>query len=532
MMELLTDYSKTGQISQTLTLIKSMNLAQIDLFKVSVFEQIKVVDEQGFLCWMLSNSKHILGDEQVTNIYSTACNLTSNTTIKYNTCKNDYLTKTVPDTFNHIGSYLNREDSVKLSRSSKQIHLKTQKQSYLKQSSASGHLQVNDHLLDKLQLNTSNPHLYGAPKSLNLWLPHKCVYIKYYKIWQGRWYHGLYHKISKFGIYGGNALRHFVLSNGVKSLFDSKTGRNEVECITFGGQYHKKEKDLFYLSSSSSAIAILMKRFKHCTNVKRVQVTPSGKALNWTTLLSALSATNFRYLTLNNAIVKIPTIFHPKLIALGAIGNTKFEVDQMDDDDDGEALSTCKLRKISLVCSNDNIVSFTKLFKVLYDHKLVEEDSVCKLQIFQGKFREHGLEDDEEEQISLDDETEDMMRCLFTQSLFRVIVVHIQDSQWLHLLYLFLKFVGDHNYCISSSIKELVFEVSLADDEQFPLITRQNEEYDIMDEEYDVNSNEVIFNVGWHDNEAYFLNVMDWLNHRWEVYGTTSGTIKLKYNVE
>ena len=185
-----TTYSKFGMIVDTTRLVEQMNDQETESLKKILFEEVGVNNNQEFICWVLRNTKHVLTESQAHKIHTKA-NSISSQTCHNNIHQSDKLSRTPDNIVELIGSFLTRKDSKMFGRSNKYAYLKTQKNAYLKRTLSSGHMSLNLNTLNRLGWNCSNPHLYGAPTSLNVWLqPNLSNHL--WRIVHSTWYSNLF----------------------------------------------------------------------------------------------------------------------------------------------------------------------------------------------------------------------------------------------------------------------------------------------------------------------------------------------------
>ena len=506
-------YSKFGLIADTTRLVEQMDEEQTESLKNVLFDEVGVNNQQEFICWVLRNTKHVLTESQAQKIHTKANSIPLQH--PHNNIHADDKLSTTPDNVVEIiGSFLTPKESIMFGRSNKYVYLKTQKYAYLKRLNSSGHMSLTLNTLNRLGWNFSNPHLYGAPISLNVWL--KPILSKHlWRIVHSKWYSNLFGRATQIGIYGVYALKMI-------SVFDLFGGKNnEIDYIRFGGDYNSKNA-ANYLQWFENKVADYMKHIPNGRQIKWIKLSPGGPRLKWTNLLLALSKCNFTHLLLDNTEVTIPAIFQPHLTSLCVSDKTKFTITS-----DLRSV-ICNLIQVTITLGRTNEYVCKKIqnfLMVLDDYNLLTPTSTCKLLVSEGQFDEIGL-DEAEGVITMSETTKEMIERLFYSSKFQIIVVDICDSECLHVMHLFFKFLGrSQQQHISTSIKQVKFDVSL---KAMPLAPRDFEMH-VIDGSCHVDSNVVEYEVDWNAREeifdSYFCQIMDWLNRRWNTYAISTGQI-------
>ena len=500
--------SKFGKISHISTLVSAMSDDELKIFKQFMFNIINTQTEQAFIIWVLRNVKHTLGDHQVYQFLTKAKELTANRTIEFN----DGYFGTIPDDIVYfIGSFMMVEESVIFGRTNKRLYLHTQQHKFLQNTTPYRELTVNDHMLNKLGWNVSNPHVYGAPASLKLNLKTKLP-DQSRQILCSSWYRGLHARVCQIHIFGGSSLYMFGLT-GAKSLFNG-INRQSIELMSVEGEFESSKLECKLFVSVAKEITKTITNLDEVTKINKISITPTGDKLNWTSLLSCLSKCYFKKLTLRNTRTKIPNIFHSRLVFLEVYAGVIFYPDWRN-------TRRCKLKEVYLHLNYTNIVvSFMMkgLLVVLRKCKLIDDGCSCKLCLFTGKFGEFTSNENGETDIT--PENKELVVEMFCNSNFNTIVVEIHENRWMYLMEYLFCFLTNSDINIAASIKKIIFDIRVED--IFPLVVPS------MDGPvYDIDQTKIYQKVEDRQNFIlFFSSCIYWLNSRWQKYSVKSGQIE------
>ena len=175
--------SPQGNVISITRLLKHFDDKHLVEFKRNLYSIIDVSDDNQFLCKILPLiQKSLLTAENMESLKRSVIqmaqqqqihkdnNLHHNIDNKNNTTVykvvqqsyNDKLSRLHSSMISQIGSYLNKQDSIKIGHLNKQLYIESQKLSYLKQR-RNDEFAINHNTLDRLASPVSNPFAYCLP---------------------------------------------------------------------------------------------------------------------------------------------------------------------------------------------------------------------------------------------------------------------------------------------------------------------------------------------------------------------------------
>ena len=499
-------FSSFGKVERTVDLIDAMDDTTLTNFKSSMIQVMNLENEKEFIKWVLRSTHHVMEECNLDEIY---CQAQLFVSTKNTTTNNNTFNGLADDIFNMIGSYLAVNDAANLGATNKQNHLKTQTEEYLNKMPATHHLELNPSVVNSILVNGSNPHLYGAPKSITI-RKFKSFNYNQYSFWSCSWMHQICKRVSCLKIVGHQSLYNFYLG-GMGSLFNG-TNNGKIDKIIFGGLFNKS-LSLFNEHND------VFRKFKTPAQMECLQISPFYSTCDWTSMIILFHTLNFKHLILSNARASIPKIFHPNLKKLCILDNFTFCRNN------GNFEEICKLEEVNIVLHDVKqtiCYHIGKLFQVLRKFKLLNTNSVCILSLL-----------DPQDHYIMPENLEHIFKALINifSNTFGRLEIEIDDNDELYSLLIFLLFVGKYGTLISVDL--VVFHVNVQA-AMFPLVIDDRwenvQQHPIVVRHDDMQ--EIRFEVNWEDTteemyKSHFLNVIDWMNARFQTYGTSKAIVVL-----
>ena len=218
--------SKRGNIVQITRLLEQFNDENVCHFKSKLLDELGIDDEneRNFLCKILPilGNSSLLQDESIESLKQEAIKLgeTQKMSVSNNHVTlhkfieqqyNDKISQLPNSLIDHIGSYLNKKESIIFGMVNRQLYIESQSESYLFKRE-NDELYICNTRLDQLLSNGSNPFAYSAPQHLRLgWSANganrsfsNVELVKRHRTWldKSKWFNSLFRRLKRFGCGG------------------------------------------------------------------------------------------------------------------------------------------------------------------------------------------------------------------------------------------------------------------------------------------------------------------------------------------
>ena len=218
--------SKHGNIIRITRLLEQFNKKNVCHFKSKLLDELGIDDEneRNFLCKILPilGNSSLLQDESIESLKQEAIKLgeTQKMSVSNNHVTlhkfieqqyNDKISQLPNSLIDHIGSYLNKKESIIFGMVNRQLYIESQSESYLFKRE-NDELYICNTRLDQLLSNGSNPFAYSIPGQLRLgWSDNNInrsfsnlELAKRHREWVGKskWFNSLFRRVKVFVCYG------------------------------------------------------------------------------------------------------------------------------------------------------------------------------------------------------------------------------------------------------------------------------------------------------------------------------------------
>ena len=177
------DLSPHANILDIRRLIQKFDDININLFKQCLLDQTGCENENEWLCYVIRFLPQALTPQSIATLRNRTIEIaetqtdnpeTTNKKKHYSLYKSiqqqykDKLSHLPSDIIDHIGTYLNKIESIEFGYLNKQLYIESQKQSYLNKRWNDKVLILKDEMIDKLFWKESNPFSYSMPAVLRV----------------------------------------------------------------------------------------------------------------------------------------------------------------------------------------------------------------------------------------------------------------------------------------------------------------------------------------------------------------------------
>lgn len=229
---LTSETSPRGNIVAITRLLEQFNDENIARFKQYLFEQMGISNDQQLLCKVLPViQKSLLSSQTIESLKHKAIEIAEKQLMPFKVVKQAVVNKlTITDTSNnynynnhvtiykaiengyndndrlsrlpseiigHIGSYLNKKDSIGIGTLNRQLYIESQKMSYVWKR-CNDSFGINRNILDRLSHNISNPFISYLPSTLILqqFISLNTSHSRYDSLLASQWFENLFTRLN------------------------------------------------------------------------------------------------------------------------------------------------------------------------------------------------------------------------------------------------------------------------------------------------------------------------------------------------
>ena len=373
--------SQHSSVLAIVRLLEHFNDENAAEFKQSLFEHLNLESESQFLCVVLkklckslpSQSLQLLKEKAIqiaesqsvaespniptcdnneNDAYADCSNINKISVYKYIQTKlhKSNVCRLPHDIIDHIGSYLNKIESIEFGYLNKQLYIETQKQSYLIKRENDGQFYLNQKMLNRLLWSQTNPYPYSFPTDLrmqfssefelvanNKYSVNECgIPIEYISIVSSHWFSTLFSRVTKLHCVSNI----FLPLIPIAKLFNNSIFLLEYLhlCLSvptwppnkmYNVEMLNKNVDKFCTNYKNYFVKKCEKNINNIRHINQLKLTGSTRChKDHSKRVAMVLSPNYCHLEMENSTIQIKTIeeiltiFHKNLISLSVVDTT------------------------------------------------------------------------------------------------------------------------------------------------------------------------------------------------------------------